>query len=142
MGYLFTSLLLLIRKKSRSHCLSPCKRGLLTAICSLPTFCGANIMEFKLGRYSHVAESDTDIGSRESVTLLSYDAAAPSLHESTAQSACHFRGDPIFGTKNKSFSIAYSKREKSLCLRAFFFLFWKEKLFKKRRIVWPVWAIV
>ena len=31
---------LLFRKKSRSYRLSPCKRGLLTPIYSLPTFCG------------------------------------------------------------------------------------------------------
>ena len=30
---------LLFRKKSRSRCLSPCKRGLYTAAGSLPTFC-------------------------------------------------------------------------------------------------------
>ena len=30
---------LLFRKKSRSRCLSPCKRGLYTATGSLPTFC-------------------------------------------------------------------------------------------------------
>jgi hypothetical protein len=43
-------LLLLLRKKSRSRRLSPCKRGLLTPACSLPTFCGGRLRRLEGGR--------------------------------------------------------------------------------------------